>query len=277
VMSALYADHILSRDVTSTTQLHKTLELLAHQLEQNAASSSGNAERFAQSLAAGQSALESVTDTTSLRNLLQKLVESTRDASSSTTTLRAELEAQQSELRSVRARLGKLETEVVKDPLTGLLNRRGFDQAMEQLNADGMDVTAAALLMVDLDHFKRVNDTYGHLFGDQVLCATARVLSGVIKGRDVAARFGGEEFVVLLPDTPQSGAVTLAEQFRDAFSRAKVRRAGSDKVIDKLTVSIGVACPKPGESLGASLDRADAALYRAKNEGRNCVRVASPD
>jgi diguanylate cyclase len=175
----------------------------------------------------------------------------------------------------VRARLGKLETEVVKDPLTGLLNRRGLDQAVERLRSAGMDLASSTVLMVDLDHFKRVNDSYGHLFGDQVLCATAKVLSGVIKGRDVAARFGGEEFVVLLPDTPESGAVTLAEQFRDAFSRAKVRRTGSDKVIDKLTVSIGVACPQAGESLDATLDRADAALYRAKNDGRNCVRVAA--
>jgi diguanylate cyclase len=104
----------------------------------------------------------------------------------------------------------------------------------------------------------------------------AKVLDHVIKGRDVAARFGGEEFVVLLPETPESGADTLAEQFRDAFGRAKVRRTGSDKIIEKLTVSIGVACPRPGESLEETLDRADAALYQAKNEGRNCVRVALP-
>jgi diguanylate cyclase len=130
--------------------------------------------------------------------------------------------------------------------------------------------------MIDLDHFKRVNDSYGHLFGDQVLCATAKVLNGVIKGRDIAARFGGEEFVVLLPETPEGGAVTLAEQFRDAFSRARVRRTGSEKVIDKLTVSIGVACPRRDESLDSTLDRADAALYLAKKEGRNCVRVAGP-
>lgn len=271
----LYAEHILSRDVCNTRLLQKSLEVLLDQLERSTAITSGNAERYARTLEEGQTQLEAVTDPSSLRSLLQKLVDSTRDTRTSVGTLRAELDAQQSELRSVRERLGKLETEVVKDPLTGLLNRRGLDQAVERLKGDGLDLTSSAVLMVDLDHFKRVNDSYGHLFGDQVLCATAKVLSGVIKGRDVTARFGGEEFVVLLPDTPESGAVTLAEQFRDAFSRAKVRRAGSDKVIDKLTVSIGVACPGPGESLDATLDRADAALYKAKNEGRNCVRVAS--
>jgi diguanylate cyclase len=277
VIVDLYAEHILSRDVCNTRLLQKSLEVLLDQLEQSTASTSGNAERYEQTLEAGQNELEAVTDTTSLRSLLQKLIDSTRDARTSVGTLRAELDAQQSELRSVRARLGKLETEVVKDPLTGLLNRRGLDQAVEKLKGAGMDLASSTVLMVDLDHFKRVNDNYGHLFGDQVLCATAKVLSGVIKGRDVAARFGGEEFVVLLPDTPENGAVTLAEQFREAFSRAKVRRTGSDKVIEQLTVSIGVAGPRQGESLDAALDRADAALYRAKNEGRNCVRVAARD
>jgi diguanylate cyclase len=275
VIIDLYAEHILSRDVCNTRLLQKSLEVLLDQLEQSTASTSGSAERYERTLEAGQTELEAVTDTSSLRSLLQKLIDSTRDARTSVGTLRAELDAQQSELRAVRARLGKLETEVVKDPLTGLLNRRGLDQAAERLKVAGMDLTSSSVLMVDLDHFKRVNDSYGHLFGDQVLCATAKVLSGVIKGRDVAARFGGEEFVVLLPDTPEGGAVTLAEQFRDAFSRAKVRRTGSDKVIDKLTVSIGVACPRQGESLDATLDRADAALYQAKSDGRNCVRVAS--
>jgi diguanylate cyclase len=274
VMTDLYAEHILTRDVGNTRMLQKSLESLAQRLEQNVANSSGTAEKYAQSLDAGQSELASVTDAQALQALLQKLIESTRDTRSSVGTLRAELDAQQSELRSVRERLGKLETEVAKDPLTGLLNRRGLEQAVQQLKAGGLSLTSSSVLMIDLDHFKRVNDSYGHLFGDQVLCATARVLNGVIKGRDVAARFGGEEFVLLLPETPEQGAVTLAEQFREAFSRAKVRRTGSDKVIDKLTVSIGVACPRPGEPLEATLDRADAALYRAKNDGRNCVRVA---
>jgi diguanylate cyclase len=275
VIADLYAEHILTRNVDNTRVLQKSLEHLALQLEKNVANSSGTAERYARTLDAGQSELAKVTDTTALQALLQKLIESTRDTRTSVGSLRAELDAQQSELRAVRARLGKLETEVAKDPLTGLLNRRGLDEAVQQLRAGGMDLTSASVLMIDVDHFKRVNDSYGHLFGDQVLCATARMLNSVIKGRDVAARFGGEEFVVLLPETPESGAVTLAEQFRDTFSQAKVRRTGSDKVIDKLTVSIGVACPRPGEPLESALDRADAALYQAKNDGRNCIKVAS--
>lgn len=275
LVDELYAEHILSRDVRSTKLLQQGLEMLAKRLAQAAADSSGNAEQYERALAEGQAELQALGGSAELQQVLQKLILSTRDARDSVGVLRAELASSQLELTSMRDRLGQLESEAIKDPLTGLLNRRGFDQAVQQLRFSGASLTSATLLMLDLDHFKRINDSYGHLFGDQVLCATAKVLNSVIKGRDIAARFGGEEFLILLPGTPESGAVALAEQFRQAFARAKVRRAGSDKVIDQLTVSIGVAVPRQDEPLDRTIDRADTALYRAKNDGRNCVRIAA--
>ncbi len=272
----LYGQHIRSRDANNSKLLQTSLESLAQRLAQAAADSSGSTEQYARALEAGQSEMESLIGVEQLQSVLQKLIDSTSDARESTNALRAELDASHSELRKVRERLGYLETAVIKDPLTGLLNRRGLDQAVALLQTDGLPLTSASLLMLDLDHFKRVNDTYGHPFGDQVLRATAKVLNNVIKGRDVAARFGGEEFVVVLPQTAESDAVKLAEKFRQAFSRARIRRAGSDEVVDQLTVSIGVATSGPGEALDEIIGRADAALYRAKNDGRNCVRVAAP-
>jgi diguanylate cyclase len=275
VVQELYSRHILPRDGGNTSLLQKGLEALAKRLAQAATDSSGGAEQYARALEAGQAELQSFSGAEELQSVLRKLMDSTQEARKSADALRTELDASQLELRAVRDRLGHLETEVVKDPLTGLLNRRGFDQAVEQLRADGFPLTTASLLMLDLDHFKRINDTYGHPFGDQVLCVTSKVLNGVIKGRDIAARFGGEEFLVLLPDTHESGAVALAEQFRQAFAKARIRRSGSDTEIDQVTVSIGVACPGPDESLEQTIGRADAALYRAKNDGRNCVRTAA--
>jgi diguanylate cyclase len=276
VIKELHSEHILSRNADKTSLLQTTLEALAQRLAQAAADSSGSVEQYARALESGQSELKSMLGADGLQAVLQKLIDSNSDARRSTDALRAELDASYLELRTVRERLGHLETEVIKDPLTGLLNRRGFDQAIEQLQTSGLPLTSASLLMLDLDHFKRVNDTYGHPFGDQVLRATAKVLTNVIKGRDVAARFGGEEFLVLLPETAERDAVTLADQFRLAFTKARIRRVGTDEVVDQLTVSIGVASPGPDESLEQTIGRADAALYRAKNEGRNCVRVAAP-
>ncbi|MEQ1581194.1 MAG: GGDEF domain-containing protein [Steroidobacteraceae bacterium] len=271
----LYSEHILSREVVSTSLLLKSLEALANRLTQATADSRGSAEHYARALEAGQAELQVISGADQLQGVLRKLLDSTRGARDSAITLRAELESSQKELSSMRERVGNLEVEAVKDPLTGLLNRRGFDRALAQLlEEQPAALTSSAVLMLDLDHFKRINDNYGHLFGDQVLSATAKVLNSVIKGRDIAARFGGEEFVVLLPDTPEKGAVALAEQFRQAFSRARIRRAGSEKVVEQLSVSIGVAIPLADEALEATIERADKALYRAKNEGRNCVRVA---
>ncbi|HPU54388.1 MAG TPA: GGDEF domain-containing protein, partial [Burkholderiaceae bacterium] len=133
----------------------------------------------------------------------------------------------------------------------------------------------SSLLMVDIDHFKKVNDTCGHLFGDRVLQGVARAIAATVKGRDIAARFGGEEFSVLLPGTDSVGAVCVAEQIREAVSGIRIRRAQSEQTIASVTVSVGVAQRTPGEAFDAWFDRADKALYKAKNNGRNRVERAA--
>jgi len=208
--------------------------------------------------------------------VIRSLVTSTTTARAATESLQAHFEASQAELHTLRDQLGTLKGEALTDPLTDLHNRRGFEQAVTELYGDRKDaLVGAAILMADIDHFKRVNDTCGHLFGDQVIRACAQVLSGAVKGRDVVARFGGEEFLILLPDTPGHGALALAEQIRTAFSKVRIRRTGSKESIDQITISIGVAVPAPAESLEQAIERADQALYQAKSDGRNCVRVAA--
>jgi diguanylate cyclase len=270
----MFIAHIQSRRAGNFSLLQKGLEALALRLAQAAADSSGGVDQFAQALETGLAELQLQGGSAELQTVLQKLIGSTWAARESVGTLRTELDASQMELRTMRDRLGALEAEVTRDPLTSLLNRRGFERAVEQLQTTGPGLSAAAVLMLDLDRFKRVNDTYGHLFGDQVLRAMAEVLNGVIKGSNIAARFGGEEFVVLLPRTSEADAVALAEQFRQSFAQVKVRRVGSDKIVEQLSVSIGVAVPLAAEPLERTIERADAALYRAKSEGRNCTRVA---
>ena len=163
---------------------------------------------------------------------------------------------------------------VLTDPLTGCLNRRGFDQALarEVARADraGSEVT---LLALDLDHFKQVNDTYGHLAGDAVLFESGALLLHSARAGDVVARTGGEEFSILLPDTSAGGAYQLASRICDTF-RAHDFVVGDQTV--RLTVSIGIvtAIGTAGEADPATLKRrADEALYAAKRGGRDRVRV----
>jgi diguanylate cyclase len=157
--------------------------------------------------------------------------------------------------------------------LSGLKNRRGFERAVQAILAAG-ETEDLAILVVDVDRFKTLNDTYGHLFGDKVLRAVAHILQTNIKGRDVAARLGGDELAILLPGTTERGAETLAEQIRVAVAAGRIHRSDGQDLKGIVTVSIGIAVGKPTESFEALLERADTALYQSKREGRNRVCVA---
>jgi len=274
----LYAEHIRDKDARSTGQLQTALGALMRKLVLAVATSDDGVEAYAKALAAGEQALGSVSDAAGLQHMIRSLVDATASARETTKTLRTEVTTTRTEMETLRARLSSLQGEALVDPLTSLRNRRGFDQAVTELYGERPgDLVGAALMLVDIDNFKRVNDTYGHLFGDQVIRAFAQLLAGTIKGNDVASRFGGEEFLILLPDTPGSGAILLAERIRTAFGQMRFRRAGSAETCDSVTISIGIAVPAPTESLEYTIERADQALYQAKNDGRNCVRMAALD
>lgn len=128
----------------------------------------------------------------------------------------------------------------------------------------------AALVMFDLDHFKRINDKFGHAAGDEVLKNLARLVRESMREHDELYRYGGEEFLLLLPETGNEGELTVAEKVRRAVETQRFRHDG--KALPVITVSVGVAClPDKGTSLSEALAAADAALYRAKQRGRNCV------
>jgi two-component system cell cycle response regulator len=166
----------------------------------------------------------------------------------------------------------RLERLAHTDPLTQLLNRRALTDRLQQEMERAMRYDATlALLMVDLDHFKAVNDTHGHLVGDDVLRDVARLLRETIRTTDVAARYGGEEFLVLLPETDDGGAEAFAERIRVAVEAHPFEGSGGAAL--RLTASLGVAVfPAPRVVTAEDLlVRADAALYRAKADGRNRV------
>ncbi|MBH9576411.1 GGDEF domain-containing response regulator [Inhella proteolytica] len=152
------------------------------------------------------------------------------------------------------------------DALTGLANRRRLDEALEQeWRRSGRAEHALALILLDIDHFKRVNDEHGHPVGDQVLTELAHLLRQGVRGTDLVGRWGGEEFLILCPDTGPAGALALAEKLRESIA------AHAFPVVGHKTSSFGVATLRPSDEVPALLARADAALYRSKHEGRNRV------
>ena len=158
----------------------------------------------------------------------------------------------------------------VHDPLTGLLNRRGLMGALEsQFRAN--PAATAHLLIVDIDYFKRINDTYGHKVGDHVLCSVAQVLRRTARQGDLVCRLGGEEFVVIVFDTDGANALRVAERVREAIEQSRLRTDSAHGAI-RCTATIGISKPFAGaEALDENLQVADAALYRGKVLGRNRV------
>jgi diguanylate cyclase (GGDEF)-like protein len=167
----------------------------------------------------------------------------------------------------------------VTDELTGLLNRRGFFQLAEREFERALRFSRPlSALMLDIDHFKTVNDTHGHAGGDQVLSALADCFRQNTRAVDITGRYGGEEFALLLPEILQPEAIQIAERLRQSIADLSIPPGsvnGDSPPVDiSITMSIGVASlSQDGQSLTDLLDRADQALYRAKDSGRNCVIV----
>ena len=164
----------------------------------------------------------------------------------------------------------KLEKRANFDPLTGILNRGAFLEVFDYLTATPINYPLG-LILFDLDDFKRINDTYGHRAGDMVLQAVAKTVKRNIRRTDLFARWGGEEFVILLPKTDLKGAQKVAEKLRKALEELKIEPFGI-----RVTASFGVTEIAPGELLEEALERADRALYRAKSRGKNRVEVEPP-
>ncbi len=165
-----------------------------------------------------------------------------------------------------------IEKIAITDGLTELYTRRYFEERFqEEIKRSLRRNIKMALLMIDVDYFKKINDTYSHLTGDQVLHSIAEIIKENIRGIDVAGRYGGEEFSVVLPDTDQEGAYYAAERIRRAVEDAIIRAYDSEL---RVTVSIGLATfPKDGRNMEDLIDHADTALYQAKNKGRNRVVI----
>ncbi len=162
----------------------------------------------------------------------------------------------------LQEKIGRLNLEAQSDPLTGLTNRRGMDEAIGLWQES---LKSFAVISVDIDHFKAVNDTYGHGVGDETLREVAQLMKQASRPGDLACRIGGEEFVLLLPNSTASVASEVAERLRAVVASAQFETVGH------LTISLGVALWRTGESVAATFEKADQFLYRAKSLGRNRV------
>jgi diguanylate cyclase len=274
-LDQLYWQFVELRERRALNQLQTDLTELLQNLGTAAARTGESTAAYTETLTSCEERLGSITDTDGLMQVLHVLVESTRTVHAESEILLLEVSQTRQEMTRLRNEFGTLRAEALTDPLSGLRNRRGYEESVhEMVDESGRLPQPTSVLVADIDHFKRINDSYGHGLGDQVIRATAQVIQGCIKGRDLAVRWGGEEFLVVLPETPLEGALAVAEQIRTGMGRARIRRSDTKELIDKVTISLGAALVDEAESLEQAIGRADHAMLAAKAAGRDRVQQA---
>lgn len=242
---------------------------------------SGNAERYGERLENFSGAIEKVGERSEatggkaggeLAGLIRGIVEETQGMLERSRALEAQLASSSEELAELRHTLQEVRIEATTDGLTGLANRKQFDLSLKLAAAEAeRSGKPLCLLMTDVDHFKRFNDSYGHRIGDQVLKTLAHILKSGVRDTDTPARYGGEEFAVILPEIELDAALGLADRLRQALAGKRLTNRTTGADYGAITISVGLARLRRDESLDDLIARADSALYRAKSAGRNCV------
>lgn len=266
----LYAEYVSECNLDIHKMLRQDLQKILRKLAGFTEETDRQAMGFGDNLQSYGEKLKQNLDESALGNLIGEMVEDTENMRGSVLNLQNQLEHSKQEVEELHRELESAKGEAMIDPLTGILNRRGFEKAASRiLDESAFSGKETCLLMLDIDHFKKINDTYGHLVGDKVIRAVAEMLKSNIKGQDSVARLGGEEFVVLLPETPAAGAFAVAEHIRKSIGNGKIRRIDSQESIGAVTVSIGVASLAENGDINQLLNQADKALYASKAQGRN--------
>lgn len=270
----LYAKYVSECNMDTQQGLKDNIQQLLSKLAGFTEETDKQAHHFGNSLQSYGESLKQDLDPVMLNTLIGNMTGDTDKMRGSMQNLQSELAASKEQVEKLHQELESARGEALIDPLTGILNRRGFEMEAQKIFSDKAIIDKGlCLLMVDIDHFKKVNDTYGHLFGDKVISAIANALKSKVKGQDSVARLGGEEFAVLLPETQLVGARTVAENIRQGIEKGKIRRIDNQEQIGGITISIGIAIYTRGSTLAAMLDQADKALYISKETGRNRISV----
>jgi diguanylate cyclase len=234
-------------------------------------STAGSASNYSESLADVSQKLGAA-DRDGVRSIIESLVVATKDMEKTNNALEARLKASKHEITQLQHNLEAVRNESLTDPLTTLANRKFFDLALDKAMAESAKSgEPLSLLMTDIDHFKKFNDTFGHLTGDQVLRLVAQALKQNVKGQDVAARYGGEEFAVVLPRTALQQALTVADHIRRAVMGKELMKRSTGEHLGRITISVGVAVLRADDTAQSLIGRADTGLYAAKRNGRNRV------
>lgn len=270
---SLYREFVADKTESATWELRESIEKMLIQLEHSLSDTHSDTTEFQQKVdrtfATINRADEEAWSVDEVMGLLKKLETDSKEIHRSTAFFSDSLAAAKGKIASLQKALEKSQKQALYDSLTGLLNRHAFDEELSLfLNKENQGL---CLIMADIDYFKKFNDQWGHLLGDQVLKAVGRKLLDCMRNGATAYRFGGEEFVILLPQSNLRIARQFAESLRKTIEKIRLKDKRTTRMIDNITASFGVAEFTEGDSITSLIARADQFLYDAKRLGRNRV------
>ncbi|MCK5165652.1 MAG: GGDEF domain-containing protein [Desulfobacula sp.] len=271
-VEGLYQKYVADGDRIIISKLLTKISLMLKDITDHVSKADGDLTGHGKNLGDLAEQISEAHDYNDMRNIVDQMIIETKALVKSGRRLQTRMKISSDDLKQLHQELEKSQQEAQTDSLTLLINRRGLEKKLEleRIRARQND-SPFSIIMVDIDHFKRVNDTFGHLVGDSLLKSIAYMLKEHLRRNDIAARYGGEEFLILLPETGIEGAKAVAQKIRKTLSTKEWKLKESGKSMGKITVSMGIAIYKFNEPEESLIKRADDALYLAKNKGRDQI------
>ncbi len=272
ILNKLYKQFVCDTTFETFDKINQDFETLLNETRDTVAATSKKASDAGDTFAEQAETIAAINNTGDLENVVSKIISETNGMAETSKNLKKDLDEANREMEKLRAELVKVREAARTDALTGLLNRGTFDKALNSL-LEKNEQQESCLALLDLDHFKQVNDNFGHLIGDNVLKFTAKLLQKYADPEHHIARYGGEELAIIMPNTSTDHAREIAEKIRTTLANSRLKKKNSSESIGQITVSIGISKLHQGDTAENLIQRADTALYRAKETGRNKVEL----
>lgn len=271
-MEVLYQKYVTDGDRIVISKLLTKVSLMLKDVSTHVSETEGDLAGHGQNLGELADQICEVQDFNEIKSIVDKMIIETKELVNSGKRLQTRMKISSEDLKQLQQELEKSQQEAQTDTLTLLINRRGLEKRFELERIRAKQNSAPfSIIMLDIDHFKKVNDNFGHLVGDSLLRGIANILRSHLRSNDIAARYGGEEFLILLPETGIEGAKAVGNKIQNSLSSKEWKLKETGQSMGKITVSMGISLYKLNESEDNLIKRADDALYIAKNNGRDQI------
>jgi len=266
----LYKKHVCNASLESFEKINEHIQKVIAQASISINDTYKKAEITNDSFQKKTLVLENISEATDIKIVLQEIIQETQSLAATSQAMKNKLDEANKEMELLRLELTQVRQMAVTDGLTGLLNRRAFDMTLAEI-IEQSEPDKTYLSLLDIDHFKRVNDDYGHTVGDNVIKYVAALMKKHSEDHHYVARYGGEELAIIMPNTSEDKAIEISENIRSSMESSRLKRKDNNQPLHKITLSIGIAQLRAGDDSESLVVRADSALYQAKETGRNKV------